>query len=156
MSAERVQRRHVVRRLVLVAAVACTACLGTDYSADSNGEYDYTSTRYIDRICADGGYELTGSARRTTGLTEDSCGFALGPEPGAVTFQIVEDASAGVSVLVKTADDSFSWIPLGGGSSVYTYDAPPAKVEVVDVRVHVVSDNSCSMARHPHRRRLWW
>ncbi len=150
------------RRVLLVATVVCTACLGNL----DDGEVDTTTTRYIDTICAENAYQLEGSARRTTGLTQDSCGFALGPEPGRVAFDVgpVSFSSnpydtSEVTVLLRASDGSFSWETPERGESAdeYVVEARGVPLEIVDVRIHeVVSDSvDCSMARYPHRRRSW-
>ena len=160
--AERV-RPTAWRRVLLVAAVVCTACFG---SLDDDSEVDTTTTRYIDTICAENAYQLEGSARRTTGLTQDSCGFALGPEPGRVVFDVGPVsfssnpyATGEVTVLLRASDGRFSWeSPEPGASSdEYVVEARSVPLEIVDVRIHEVISNSddCSMARYPRRRRFW-
>lgn len=127
----------------------CSACL-------SSPSEDLTTTRYIDTICATDRYLLEGSARRTTGLTEDACGFVIGPDAGKITFEIPEfdlhpqgNETTEVSVLVRsTADDSMGWLPLSvdtqaaasmtssTSSTYYSFTSTGTEVEIIDVRIH--------------------
>ncbi len=113
----------------------------------------------MDQLCADNAYELQGDAVRTTGITDDSCGFVLGPGSGSITFDLTlpgDFDTYQVSALV-TSHGSTSWVPLtSAGSASFTLSTAGEEMEVSDVRVHGESSTDCSISRRARRRVFSW
>ena len=112
-----------VRRSLLLLSLGCTACIGLNFK-DQNEVV--TPPRYLDELCATGGFELDGDVRRTTGLTHDSCGFELGPAIGALKLYADPDVLGihegyAFQVLVTDADgNSLGWQPVERAASEST------------------------------------
>ncbi|HTQ07893.1 MAG TPA: hypothetical protein VMI54_28770 [Polyangiaceae bacterium] len=158
MPAERAARNP--RRRALFALVLATACV-----SGPEDEVGVTAPRYLDQLCANDAYQLQGSAVRTTGITDDSCGFVLGPGAGSISFDITIPAafdSYDVSALV-TERGKTSWVSLasgvtpagyGGAAGIgsFTLTTDGDEKEVSDVRVRGVAYPSCSVSRRARRR----
>jgi hypothetical protein len=158
------------RRLVLLALL-CGAC-----ALESNEDkpvVDVTAPRLLDELCNTNAYALTGAAIRTAGLTEDSCGFELGPGAGEVAFA-VENVSGGPSSTTKVSGlivdldadgpKNARWVPLlvldrssfNDGSPTQTVRIATAdrRIGVVDLEVWtetIPESEGCSIA---HRQRV--
>jgi hypothetical protein len=153
------------RRLVLLALL-CGAC--TLDLSKAGPSIDVAAPRLLDELCKTGAYTLTGTAVRTAGLTEDSCGFELGPGPGEVAFEV--EATGGgpltttkLSGLLVDIDadgpKNARWVPVApddvssGGPLTQTVAirTTDRRIGVVDLEVwtETVPEASCSMARAP-------
>src|SRR6266704_782524 len=86
------RRWRRIALLVLLLA-SCSNALGSSNSDTT----EYSSARLIDRVCQTGQYELHGSAEMTTGLSDDSCAFRIGPEPGSVDLLGTPPSGATIS-----------------------------------------------------------
>ncbi len=148
MWAELWRERRKRRRVLLVLVGVCSACLNQPSDA-------LTTTRYIDTICSLDHYSLQGSARRTTGLTDDACGFVLGPGAGKVVFEIPEadlqphggETSSVSALLRSTTDDAMGWQDLSIDSEAeksatssssptyYSFSSSGSEIEIIDVRI---------------------
>jgi hypothetical protein len=91
------------RGLWLVLAAVCFGACSDDVESQA---------RLLDEACEGVPCQTTGSARQTTGITEDSVGFKLGPSPGTVTIPLPDFSEAG--------DDSFDVEVLVAGRGSYT------------------------------------
>jgi hypothetical protein len=109
-------------RRVLLALLVAVGCV------DSYDPTSRSSARLIDRDCQSGSYELSGSAQLTVGLSDDSCAFVLGPEPGSVTVP------SATSMLLWTDDPAHAeWRSTGP-----TISNPPGTTwHVIDLREEV-------------------
>lgn len=153
----------------------CSACF--DYDDPAPGD-----PRLLDRACASAtACTTSGKARRTTGITDDSVGFELGPGGGSVTIPLVADSSSDevlVEVLVAgsgkvdvssselSASDSFTlsgdyeWFPVGGVISGASSGSVKLRVgvtgdsraELVDIRARGLDHAGCSVAAVGRRR----
>jgi len=154
------------RRLMLVAAV-CGACFSVG-SAEDQPTVDVTPPRLLDELCKTNAYALNGAAKRAAGLTEDSCGFELGPGSGSVTFTIDSSlilslpSTTTISALLVNIDSDgpteARWVPLENADSsgttltnTVTVSTTGQRMGVVDLEVWTSTppDSSCSMARRP-------
>jgi hypothetical protein len=160
MSAEGRRFLALIEPRALLFALACTACFSIDFL---DTEPRRTSpARFIETFCKQETYELEGSAERTTGLTNDSCGFSVGPESGAVRFVVERSELAPYSyysfeALLAAKDGSNGhWLELAEtphGTSTVAFAVSPQsgkQTRVVDVRLdgQLVSDSGgCSIAR---------
>jgi len=154
-----------MERRALALAFACSACFSLDWGSDPPTS-EQTAPRYIEKFCADQSYELVGTAKRTSGLTSDSCGFSVGPGNGTVRFIVPPDDVAFYTSFtfeaLVTSDEGTNphWIhvpeePMGAtGSSFAVSDDGGEKRRVVDVRVvgEFPDDTpGCSIARRKLR-----
>lgn len=69
---------------MLAGLFVCTAC-----SFDLFSDPEPDDPRLLDRACPNvDDCEVTGAAQRTTGITEDSVGYRLGPGDGSLTIPL--------------------------------------------------------------------
>jgi hypothetical protein len=162
---------HRKRRLFLLA-VLCGACAWE--SAEERPIIDVTAPRLLDELCATKAYTLTGAAIRTAGLTEDSCGFELGPGTGDVTFSIDpvnggDRTTTQVSALIVDVDvdgpSNARWVPFlvldpssdsSGLVNTVKIGTTDRRIGVVDLEVwsETTPEPSCSVARPRMRHAL--
>jgi hypothetical protein len=158
------------RRLLFVTLTALAA-----FSACSD-ERDYSESRLLDKLCAQGECTTSGSARQTQGLTADSIGFELGPAAGSVILPLRDDlladfssSSFSVEVLIQglgrassaTLTPEYAWrsaevsVATSGrpeSATVTVSDGSTAKI--ADLRlVHSPDDLVCSVSAPGLRRR---
>lgn len=145
-------------------ALGCGACLSLG-SREEDDNVSVTAPRLLDQICADGNYTLEGAAQRTAGLTDDTCGFELGPGGGSVSFVLdtatiidfeEESRSVGVLLVDLGADGpkNARWVRLEKPSAsaprepttTLTVSSQGAHVGVIDVEVltYSYSGSGCS------------
>lgn len=149
----------------MLLAFGCAACLSIDFGPDPS-EVERSPARAIEGFCEGQRYELEGSAKRTEGITSDSCAFSVGPSEGVVRF-VVTDATSSPSatywfeVLLTDRDGTNGrWEMVPGEShplgTAYPVPADLGKTtRVVDVRLFAQQsnpfDSGCSIARRARR-----
>ena len=159
MSADRWFSFGPLERRSLALAFACTACFSIDLFDDLNPS-QRTPARYIEKLCKSGNYELEGSGELTTGLTDDSCGFSLGPEAGAVRFivpgeDLIYDTHMFEILVAKEDGTNARWdqVP-GDAGNVYSVSARVGETtRIIDVRIEgtFLDDTGCAIARRRMR-----
>lgn len=92
MSADQRRSFGPLEGRALLLAFGCAACISIDFGPDPS-EVERSPARAIEEYCKEQRYELEGTAKRTEGLTSDSCAFSVGPSEGVVRF-IVSDATS--------------------------------------------------------------
>ncbi|HWP08205.1 MAG TPA: hypothetical protein VNN72_20825 [Polyangiaceae bacterium] len=159
------------RRLALLAFL-CWAC--TLESNENKPVVSVTAPRLLDELCNTGAYTLTGTAVRTAGLTQDSCGFELGPGAGEVAFELAVSGggihnTTKISGLLLDLDadgpTNARWVPLlvldatspdtGAPTQTITVGTTDRRIGLVDLEVWSETTfeptPACSMARHRPR-----
>jgi hypothetical protein len=146
MSAERSRFFGPLERRALALAFACTACVSIDFS-DNQDRTERSSAGLLELFCKSDDYELEGSAKKTSGLTSDSCGFSVGPGDGKVKLILDETVvyryqNYTFEALVTSGDGTNAkWRAVFGedhgvGKVAFPISSESGKLErIVDVRV---------------------
>ena len=122
------------RRFVLVAA-----CIGLLGACGFDLRFDQTDApSVLDRCSTPGTCIVTGSARQTRGITDDTIGYAIGPGRGSVEVQVPSRSDGGTTTTTSTtgeilvrgtgtyyvngaaapAPHDFSWVPITANPTV--------------------------------------
>ncbi len=137
-----------------------SACI--DFSVDHPGPRD---PRLLDRACDnDDSCGTAGNAQRTTGITEDSVGYRLGPGSGSLrvplerkgmgddfTLELLVAGNGNAEISLEQTNvvkqslslsDEYEWAEVEGRFSSYSYD-PSGQVELT---IQVDNDSKLDLA----------
>lgn len=138
------------RRAMLCAFAAALSF----FACGGDPEVKHSQSRLLDDACTVGSCPLTGSARRTSGITPDSSGFQLGPGSGSVTIpialpsgydnQLIEVLVAGtgnarVGASLIQLSPSPRWVPVDRSTQPSSSGTPEAVSVGVDTDGSVLS-----------------
>jgi hypothetical protein len=117
-------RATSARRWFLLALATLLCVLSCSSNSDDD-DVAHSQSRLLDASCEAGGCSVTGSARQTTGITQDAVGFQVGPEPGTVQVELLGSPTASgyetsaLSVLV-----SGQGVVVANGTTIYLDSTP--------------------------------